>query len=329
MLFTFTAGACTQILAADPAPFSENQKEITIGVLVPVISEDYWKADIQGMQEYADKLNIKLQIQSSQNNSEFQEKQLENMIAHDVDAIILAAVNIFSIMDSVKKCNDAGIPVIYNSRILFDTNQAQCTYGVAYNVSELASMGADWLINYATENDLSLNVLELCGAIEDSHTTYCKQSFAKAYQENPNIFVNVTKINGDWDTELIYNKTCSALRENPDINCIILHSDAYLPAVQYALNELGRYKTNREKGHIILAAIGGEAATLNSLNDGYTDVVMATPIYDTAKLSVKYAYDIICGKPVEGKEHLLSGFLIDEENFDTAAYQAFGYLGKK
>ena len=330
LILIFLLGACSHSPQTDlPESAESEHKDISIGVLVPVITEDYWKTDIQGMQEQANELNINLIVQSSQTNPEFQAKQMENMIEQKVDAIILSAVDVYSIMDTVKKCNHAGIPVIYNSRILTNTEDARFTYGVGYDVSSLALMGTEWLAEYTKENNIRLNVLELYGADTDSHTLLCKQGFAKGYDRYPMTFSSVIGVDGSWEAEQIYQQTYKALTENPEVNCIILLSDAQLPSVQYALTELNRYEKNGHENHVIIAAMGGEAASLNALNDGYVDVLMATPIYDTAKLSVSYAYDIIMGKEVDGQEHILSGFIVDKENFNVAAYNAFGYLGKK
>lgn len=325
-----TLCSCSNAAEEKPAQVEETAPtDISIGVLVPVITEDYWKTDIQGMQEQANELNLNLIIQSSQTNPEFQAKQLENMIEQEVDAIILAAVDVYSIMDTVKKCNEAGIPVIYNSRILTNTEDAYFTYGVGYDVENLAFMGTEWLAAYAKKNNITLDVLEIYGSDTDSHTLLCKQGFAEGYKKHPDVFTTVTGVDASWEAEQIYQYTYNALKDHPNINCVILHSDAQMPSVQYALTELGRYQKSGHEGHMIIAAVGGEATTLNALNDGYVDVIMATPIYDTAKLSVSYAYDIITGKEVSGTEHILSGFIVDKENFNVAAYNAFGYLGKK
>ena len=331
MIILMLAGifACTKSPVQQVNEPQQPQDDITVAALVPVIEEDYWKTDIQGMQEQADALNIDLKVYSGQSNLEFQAKQIENLISQDVDAIILAAVDVYSIMDSVEKCNKAGIPVIYNSRALTNTENAYFTYGVGYDVDGLAYMGAEWLARYAINKGIKLDVLELYGASTDSHTLYCKQGFSRGYNKYPQVFENVIGVEGEWNAETIYQNTYNALKERPEINCIILHSDAYMPSVQFVLTGLGRYKKNGQDGHVILAAMGGEAPTIDALKEGYADVLMATPIYDTAKLSVNYAYEIVKGKEVTGTEHILSGFIVDRKNFDTEAYNAFGYLGKK
>lgn len=303
--------------------------QLTIGVAHCVLGEDYWEADVVGMQKAADELGVTLNIQSAQNDPAKQVEQIENFISQGVDAIICSPVDVNAILTSVKKCNDAEIPFIFNSRITESFDDAIVDSGVGFDVKEMSRKGAQWLVDYAKENNTKLNILEIMGALSDSHAIGCRDGLAEIAEANPDYIKVVTQVPTEWDTSTALSGTLSALQADDTINCVYYHSDALFPSVQSALMQTNKYIPAGEDGHIVLLACGGTKDTLDAIKDGYVDALEVTPIVEVGYESVMQAVKVINGEVKSGDSLLYDAYIVDKSNFDEKSGDVFGYAGAK
>ena len=299
--------------------------QLTFGVAHCVMGEDYWEADVVGMQKAADELGITLIVQSAQSDPTKQVEQIENFISQEVDAIICSPVDVNAILTSVKKCNEAGIPFVFNSRITESFGDAVVDSGVGYDALEMSKTGALWLVDYAKGKGVKLNILEVMGALSDSHSISCRDGLAAIAAENSDYIEVVTQVPSEWDTSIALSGTLSALQADDTINCIFYHSDALFPAIQSALMQLNKYVTSGEEGHIVLLACGGTADTLDAIRDGYVDALEVTPIVEVGYESVYQTVRLLNGEVASGESLLYDAYIIDASNWEELSGNAFGY----
>lgn len=311
-------------VSAESAETAASGEALTFGVAHCVLGEDYWEACIVGMQKAADELGIELIVQGAQNDPAKQVEQIENFISQDVDAIICSPVDVEAIQTSVKKCNDAEIPFIFASRITESIGEAMVDSGVGFDVKEMSKAGAEWLVEYAKANDMKFNVLEVMGALSDSHSIGCRDGLAEVTAANPD-YLSVQQIPTDWDVSKALSGTLSALQADDSINCIYYHSDAMFAAVQSALMQTNKYVKNGEEGHIVLLACGGTKDTLDAMKEGYVDALEVTPIVEVGYESVYQAKKYIDGEIQRGESLLYDAYVLDATNFDEKANDVFGY----
>lgn len=314
--------------AAAPAEAPAGEKKLVFGVAHCVLGEDYWQAAVVGMQKAADELGIELVLQSAQNDPAKQVEQIENFISQGVDAIICSPVDVDSILTSVKKCNEAGIPFVFSSRITDSNYGAVVDSGVGYEVLDMSKAGATWLVDYAKANNIHINLLEVMGSLTDSHTIGCRDGLAAIAEENPDYITVVNQVPTDWDPTKALSGVVAALQADDSINAIFYHSDALFPAIRSALEQLDMYKLKGEDGHIVLMACGGTADTLDAMKEGYVDALEVTPIVEVGYQSVYQALKVINGEIESGTPLLYDAYILDETNYDEMCNSVYGYAAK-
>ena len=97
---------------------------ITIGWAMAYFDHPVYQLLMQASQEAADELgNCEITFADGKNDATTQASQIDTFIAQDVDAIILTAAVSDPMLPSIKKINDAGIPLIIVDRRILPQGQ--------------------------------------------------------------------------------------------------------------------------------------------------------------------------------------------------------------
>lgn len=94
----------------------------TIGCSVYYMTE-FITLMVEGMEEKADELGCDLVMLDAQNDAQNQITQVENLIAQNVDVIVVAAVDSDAILPAIDMCEAADIPLV-GVNMLFNTEEA-------------------------------------------------------------------------------------------------------------------------------------------------------------------------------------------------------------
>jgi len=313
---------------ASASVFAAGNKYV-VGVSFDTINHPYWKSDIAGMQAAAKELGVELKILNAQGDVNAQNHQIENLLASKVQAVICIAADNKAVLQSVKKCNQANVPFIWNDRQVFGTADAKVSYGVGTDNVALAKNGVQWIADYARKNNLKLKVLILLGPLTDNNAIERDKGYSAAIDANSDVLDLVAKVPAGWDEAKSLAATVNSLQAHPEINCILMPADLQLPAVESGLKQYKRWVKEGQPGHVVLGALNGDKVALDAVKDGYEEVVMCQPIIDTGRLTVQAAVDLINGKKLDENGQLNPGFLVYKENFNDKAYDAYGYFGMK
>ena len=152
-----------QPAAEQPATEEEAEKTYTFGISMPQLDNDGFKANLVGIQQFAEKNNITLEVTDGKNTVDTQMQNIEDLIIKGVDAIVMCPVDSGALAAAVKKAVDAGIPVVS-----FDRNvSGDVLTGLAEsdNVAH-GSAAADLMAEVAEKSGIdvgNLVVLELLG----------------------------------------------------------------------------------------------------------------------------------------------------------------------
>ncbi len=175
--------------AADGAPF-------TIGISNPFISSEYRTQMIEELiavnQEYMDQgLTTELVIESADTDVAGQIQQLQNLIAQDVDAILLNPGDVSGLNATLQEALDAGIIVISVDQEL----DVPGVYNVGIDQKEWAKTSATWL---AEKLDGEGDVVQIEGFPGHPANVARMEGVAEVFAENPGINVLATDT-GRWD----------------------------------------------------------------------------------------------------------------------------------
>ena len=88
----------------------------TIGISMCAIESQMWTEYQSSMHATCDEAGIKYTESIAENDVQKQNQQIEDFISQGVDAIIIAPADGDAVVSAIKKCNDAGIPVIMANR---------------------------------------------------------------------------------------------------------------------------------------------------------------------------------------------------------------------
>ena len=94
----------------------------TIGIAMPTQSSERWINDGDNMKAQLEALGYEVQLQYAEDDPQTQVSQVENMVAQQVDCLVIAAIDGGPLVPVEEQAKAAGIPVIAYDRLLMDTD---------------------------------------------------------------------------------------------------------------------------------------------------------------------------------------------------------------
>ncbi|MBI9071325.1 MAG: LacI family DNA-binding transcriptional regulator [Melioribacteraceae bacterium] len=94
-----------------------SKKTNTIGVIVPVIANNFFAQVIESIYDYAFKNDYEIILAVSQEDSERERKHLETMLSMRVDGIMISLTEHSSNMDMFRKIKKMGVPLVFFDRV--------------------------------------------------------------------------------------------------------------------------------------------------------------------------------------------------------------------
>lgn len=302
---------------------------VNIGVSLDNLDDPFWvgiKVGIDAaMKELGDKAVIDMRI--AQGDATAQNKQIEDMVTAGADAIVVVYVDMEAIKQSVKLCNEKGIPFVYVDRKLYSSDDAKVAWGISTDDLLLSTKGWEWMAEYARKKGLNLNVLQLVGSLTDENVLKRTSGFEAVMAKNSDIIHEVQSVPTEWNLEKALAGVTNALQANPEINCIYMHSDFLLAPTIQALEAADRYKKIGEEGHVIVMPYSGNSTSLQAMKDGYVEMTFGMDVFKEGYEGIMAGYNLAIGN-TEGYEEPVfdSGFLITQEDFEETGARAYGAL---
>ncbi len=106
----------------EPAATSNVGAGKTVGVAMPTQSSERWINDGADMKEQLEALGYTVELQYAEDDVQAQVSQIENLIAKNVDCLVVAAVDSSALVNALAQAKASGIPVIAYDRLLMDTD---------------------------------------------------------------------------------------------------------------------------------------------------------------------------------------------------------------
>lgn len=240
----------------EEAPATEEAKEITIGVSLQNLSEDFMIM-LQGAMENKVKEydNVKLVFNDAESDSAKQTSQLESFIAQGVDAVILSPVDADAMAPAVKEVVDAGIPCI--------TCSADVTgdMGQVWVGSENADGGATEAQYVADQLGGKGNVAVLRGPLGAFAEQGRFQGYEEVFNQYPDIQI-VFDQTANWQRDEAMALVENWLTTGTEINAICCQNDGMALGAYEAVKAAGK------QDEIIITGIDAIEDALNSIKAG-------------------------------------------------------------
>lgn len=202
-------------------------KTYKIGYVCKHQLDEFMQTLRSGAEEYAAEQNVDLTFMSAEKHSDV-EKQvqlMDDMITQKFDAIILVATDPAALIPSIKKANDAGIPVVLvNDTIDDEAAQAQGAEYVTYIGTDNYQGGVvgGTFINEKYPDGAKICILS--GTVGNPAGDARIDGFVEAISKNPKLEV-VSNQPTDWSRDQGYSVMQNVLTANPDIDVVYCAAD--------------------------------------------------------------------------------------------------------
>lgn len=265
----------------------KKEKEIVIGATL-ASKDSYYLQDVSlYMKEAAREEGIVLDLVYADWDAEIQAEQMNDFIKRKVDAIILCPINAKSMLTSLKKAKEKGIPVInLNMKVDAVSTEYIDTY-VGASMSEEGTMAAELLVRALGKQGGKVAIIE--GAPGSDAQIYRTQDFIETLKSYPSIEV-VAMGNGNWDQAKSYLVARDIINKNPELSAIFAH-DSYMAigAIQ-AIEEL------KKQDQIIVIGVGEGEEYYQAMIDGRLYGLITQPPDYEGKYSIYCAVKAVGGE---------------------------------
>ena len=129
---------------AEAAPAAEATGK-TVGIAMPTQSLERWNRDGSYLKEQFESRGYATELVFSDNKIEQQVKDLENMIADEVDLLVIAAIDGESLSQVLADAKDAGIPVIAYDRLIMNTDAV--SYYVSFDNYTVGTLQGQFVVD--------------------------------------------------------------------------------------------------------------------------------------------------------------------------------------
>lgn len=315
-------------LAPVPAP-AEN-KPIKIGVSLDTIDSQYWVSIIGFLNEKAKAENVELIQTVCEGDANKQNQQIEDLIAQGCEAILCGARDGASIVAAVKKCSNAGVPIVMLGRSVMGEEALPQVQVLVDNIS-LASGTVQWAADKARKEGKTYNIALLVGSLGDQNAVERREGAVACIEKNSDVLKLSAEIPTDWKPEQAFSGLQNAFQKDPSINLIIAPSDVFFTTIQSVLEPLGKWVKRDDPNHIAVIGFDGDDGFAKMMEEQYVDASAVNDTKYMAHTSLGWAIKLVKGEAAPAEMNMLDpGIIATPDSWETVKKDVWGYvaLGK-
>jgi inositol transport system substrate-binding protein len=252
-----------------------------------------------------------------------QNQQIENLLAKKVDAILCFPKDSAAIVASIKKCKEAGVPIIMINRSV--SGAVLPDVQVIANNQAMAEKVLQSFADKARLEKKQYNVILLIGNLSDENAGFRKAGHQAALSKNTDVFKVVAEVPTEWNLDIALKGLQNALQANPTANLIVTPSDYLFPPIRSALEQSKRWAKRGEANHFPVVSFDGDEVGMQYLKDGYNWADAAQDANLEATLAVEWAFRLIKGEKPKSNIVYDEGQIVTIDNFATVAPTVWSY----
>lgn len=288
-IFTFTA--CS-IEGQDTKDNSSNAKKeekakdgkLKVGVSLSTLNNPFFVSIREGVEEAAKDKDVETVITDAQNDSSSQNNQVEDLITQKVDLIIINPVDSTAISSSVKKANEANIPVICVDR---SSDEGEVVSFISSNNIEGGKLAGEFILEKAGKD---AKVIQLEGIPGASSTRERGEGFKKATDGKIDLVASQT---ANFDRAEGMTVMENLLQAKPDVKAVFCQNDEMALGASEAIKASGK--------DIVLVGFDGNEDAINAVKEGSMTATVAQKPKEMGKIALETAVKYLKGEKVEEK----------------------------
>jgi len=212
---------------------SPTEKKFTLGLVLSTLNNPFFVTLRDGAQAEASKQGVTLIVMDSQNDSAKEASNIEDLVSRKVDAILVNPTDADAVVPSVKKANDAKIPVFTIDR---GANGGVIVSHIASDNVAGGKMAGEYLAKALNEKG---KVVELEGIAGTSAARDRGKGFNEVMKNYPNIEI-VARQTADFDRAKGLSVFENILTAQSEINGVFAHNDEMVLGAIQAAEAAGR-----------------------------------------------------------------------------------------
>ncbi len=275
-------------------------KPFRVAMLLPSFDQRRWKAaDGAFFLKRAKELGMDpLPLQSSNNDPILQASQIENLLNQNIDGLVLVAVNVDAAVASVRKANDAGVPVVAHNYII--PNVKLCGVSARDGVELGRYLGkilldaapkGNWVVNKGDEGT-DIARLKAEGGLE----------MIQAQIDNGDIKIVSDQWMRAWSGDLSRKQMEQALiATNNEVAAVLSYCDCQAYGIIEALRAQGL------NGKVPVTGEDGEPEMLKLVLQGDAMVTAWTKFDEMGTRSAELIYECLAKEPSKAPDRVDNG----------------------
>ncbi|NBK91576.1 hypothetical protein D5278_06200 [bacterium 1XD21-13] len=242
------------------------------------ITDPWHQAEVNSIQEAADQLGCKIVLTDAQGSTEQQVSDIEDLIAQDVDFLIVSPGTTEGYDAVYEKAKEKNIPIMQIDRQTTVKEDGQSL--IATVVSNHYQQGFDcgqWLVDHTADYD-KVNVVEIQGSIGGSDVELRTQGFADAIQDAENIEI-VAMQTGEWSRNTAQQVMQNLIQSLGDgFQVVYAQNDTMALGAIAALKASGYtigWDAFEKKEGVLVLTIDGQTEAVESMLQGNINFIAA------------------------------------------------------
>ena len=309
--------------AAEAAPAGDQ----TVGIAMPTKSLERWNRDGEYLKEQFEAAGYKVELSYSDNDTDQQNNDIANMIADNVNLLIVAAIDGDTLTQTLADAKTAGIPVIAYDRLIMNTDAISYyvsfdnyTVGVLQGQFVIDTLGLDlndtsktYNIEFTAGDPADNNAGFFFNGAYDTLKPYIDAGILNI-PSGKNTFEQVATPSWSTDTALenMQNTLASYYSDGTVLDIALCSNDSTALGVAQAIQS--DYAGSNTP---IITGQDGDIANLKNVVDGIQTMTVYKNVADEAGVTLVLGQAILAGETPDAG--LLSS-LEAEAAYDTESY---------
>lgn len=297
-----------------------------VGISMPTQSLERWNRDGSYLDEQFKSAGYETILTYSDNDTNRQVNDIQNMIAEDVDLLVIAAIDGEALNTVMNEAGDAGIPVIAYDRLIMNDN---ASYYVSFDNYTVGTLQGQYVVDTLDLDNAAgpFNIEFTAGDPADNNATYFfngAMDVLKPYIESGKL--NVVSGQTDFDTvataawdsqtamERAQNILASYYADGTQVDVWLCSNDSTALGVAQAIES--DYAGSNQP---IITGQDGDEANLKNLVDGKQSMTVYKAVANEAVVTLDLGKAILNGDTVDESLITNSGWEF-ECAYDTESY---------
>ena len=237
----------------------EEKDGYTVGVVMPNQTSERWINDGANMKLQLEELGYNVDLRYANDDIELQVSQIEDMVANQVDCLVIASIDSTALVEVEKKAQESQIPIIAYDRLLMDTDAV--SYYASFDNRQVGHEIGEYIeknmsLHTATEEGVSYTVELFMGSPDDNNAYYLYNGLMevlKPYFDSGVLVCKSGKTSFEdtcilrWSQETAKERCAQYLDEfytDEDLDICLSAFDGFAYGCIEALEEAGYTKSN-------------------------------------------------------------------------------------